>query len=740
MKYTHFSMLPEDAFQHCGNGKIRLHGDVENFFENPLGTVEDALGSLDDWVREEIPMGWVLPAAIVAWMYGVPVTGAEVGTGAAAGGTAAAGTMTAAEINAMLAAEQAASVTGGVTAGTAAATTGAAGAMTAAQVAAANTAAAAASGAYGSTVASLVSAGVPASIAMALPSVSTLASNAAVNAAMQMATTGKVNVDSLVKSLAMGSVSSVAGAAVSSAVGSAGIEDKLLQSIANSAAQGATGAVLSGRNPITAALASALAGGVGYATQSSGLTQTAINSTINSLASGQSVQNALVSAAMSVGGNVAKGYAKGFFDDASVAAKEYGATIKNYIKGFFDDVGVANGAQKGEGAQAFDAMYNAKTEAIDYLNVNLDKLNEIEVNKKILEEPENVALLDAFKQQQDEYTGFKNSYERLIDPVKYAASLGMQYDPKTDELWNISWSYVPPGGEELNKGENPGDRLVFGTWAEKSAENKQILPIVIGNVNSSVGKLNDFYTNSGVAPLIDLSNKINENAQIITTGYNALSKAANTAEQTFNKIIPADKTGDFLSTYTPAPDQGGVPEAPPVEVPPEEPVTPPEGCQPPFVDDGTGRCILPEDKAAEDTPDCGPGMAFSLATNSCVPVDDMTKPVTTTVTPKTPGSTGTTGGTGTTGVPTKPVVTAPAVNSGQTQQNQQNALLMGLLLGEVQQAPQQQQPVLAKIGKAYDFEEDILGGADYLKATQQPYAAGGSVHAINDELIKMLRS
>ena len=178
-----------------------------------------------------------------------------------------------------------------------------------------------------------------------------------------------------------------------------------------------------------------------------------------------------------------------------------------------------------------------------------------------------------------------------------------------------------------------------------------------------------------------------------------------------------------------------------------EPVTPPEepvGCQPPFIDDGTGRCILPEDKAAEDkpTPDCGPGMAFSLATNSCVPVDDMTNPVTTTVTPKTPGSTGTTGGTGTTGVPTKPPVTAPAVNSGQTQQNQQNALLMGLLLGEGQQAPQQQQqPVLAKIGKAYDFEEaDPLGGQKAIKATDPTFYAGGSVHGINDELLKMLRS
>jgi hypothetical protein len=129
-------------------------------------------------------------------------------------------------------------------------------------------------------------------------------------------------------------------------------------------------------------------------------------------------------------------------------------------------------------------------------------------------------------------------------------------------------------------------------------------------------------------------------------------------------------------------------------------------------------------------------MVWSLTDNACVAVADVTKPVVTPITPKPPVTPPV--------VPVKPVVpTTPntAVNPAQTQQNQQNSLLMGLLLGQQQQAPQQQQPAsLVKIDKPFDWNQDILGAADYEKATQRPYAAGGSVHAINDELIKMLRS
>ena len=553
--------------------------------------------------------------------------------------------------------------------------------------------------------AALAEAGVPAAITSALPSVATLASNAAVNVAMQLATTGKVDLAATAKSLAIGSVSNAFGSQISS-----GIDDKLLNSIVSSAAKGAMGAAISGKNPVTSALASALAGGIGYATKDYGVPQSLVNTTVNALASGQSVQNALVSAALSSGGGM----------------------VKDYVKGFFDDVGVANGLQKGEGAQSFDGLYNAETEKLDYLNVNLDQLN---ADRATLDA--NKDLLADYQQKYNTYKTLDDRYQTLITPEKYAVTLATDYkiDPATGDVFKYAWEMPLPDGTALH----PEEKQIVYTKAEFDAMRNRQIPALVRDLNAAGSVVTDLYTNGGVAPLLDTVNRVNA----VSAGYENLSTAAVDARTKFDTFLPPEKTGDFLSTYTPAPDQGGVPEAPPVEVPPEEPEEP-VGCQLPFVDDGTGRCILPEDKAAEDnpTPDCGPGMAFSLATNSCVPIDDMTKPVTTTVTPKTTGSAGTTGGTGTAGVPTTPPVTAPntAVNSGQTQQNQQNALLMGLLLGEGQQAPQQQQqPVLAKIDP-YDPKEDILGGADYLKATQQPYAAGGSVHAINDELIKMLRS
>lgn len=548
----------------------------------------------------------------------------------------------------------------------------------------------------------LAEAGVPAAVTSALPSMATLASNAAVNVAMQLATTGKVDLTATAKSLAIGSVSNAFGSQISS-----GIDDKLLNSIVSSAAKGAMGAAISGKNPVTSALASALAGGIGYATKDYGVPQSLVNTTINALASGQSVQNALVSAALSSGGGM----------------------VKDYVKGFFDDVGVANGLQKGEGAQSFDGLYNAETEKLNYLNVNLDQLN---TDRATLDA--NKDLLADYQQKYNTYKTLDDRYQTLITPEKYAVTLATDYkiDPVTGDVFNYAWEMPLPDGTVIH----PEEKKIVYTKAEFDAMRNRQIPDLVRDLNAAGSVVTDLYTNGGVAPLLDTVNRVNA----VSAGYENLSTAAVDARTKFDTFLPPEKTGDFLSTYTPAPDQGGVPEAPPVEVPPEEPV----GCQPPFVDDGTGRCILPEDKAAEDkpTPDCGPGMAFSLATNSCVPIDDMTKPVTTTVAPKTTGSTGTTGGTGTAGVPTTPPVTAPntAVNSGQTQQNQQNALLMGLLLGEGQQAPQQQQqPVLAKIDP-YDPKKDILGAAEYEKATQQPYAAGGSVHAINDELIKMLRS
>jgi hypothetical protein len=1086
MRYHHFEMLPEDGFQHCGNGKIRLHGggnpfsfisdavsSIGNAFEDVIGTVGDALSGLDDWVREEIPGGWLLPAAAVAAVATGGTSLAALGEAGAVEGAAAAGGITASSI-----------ASGTLTAAEAAELAGLTASSVTSSVGIADLTAAATSGAYGSTVASLVSAGVPANMAMALPSVSTLASNAAVNAAMQIATTGKVNVDSLVKSLAMGSVSSVVGAGVSGAVGSAGMENPLLASIANSAAQGATGAVLSGRNPVTAALASALSGGVGYATQGSGLPQTAVNTTINALASGQSVQNALISAAIAAGSS----------------------EVKNQIKGFFQDIGSAQGKTKEETGQAFEDMVAAKKEqdrftvekqeeftqaqaTIDGKKEAIDAFQELrgqydskiesyEKNKELatntaayetemrnrgyeqfltgegdpiygpngwaqrtgghwvtyydednqprqeyapdyadedsnsikyipapsqhdfvvaansdvkevnsLGEQLNIAatgsnegidrnaLQSTISQQQEIYGSNYDQYRSLTNTAnnfgEYLSSLG--YAPYGGD----GWAKLAPDGESFEYGGDDESRHPIwysgpsqGDLYNQANEYKQKADAAQSVISDATAKLKnaDFIDKYGVKDVIAANKTINDNVAL----YKDLSTATTKALETLNTFVPPEKLSETLTTelttqakekadaeqakadklaqdakdaqdkadaqaaaeaaqkqadeaqkladeqakakaeadkaaaeeqrqaeearaaeqpktekqpvvttqptaeevaaatvaaeqpitqaqpvteekspaiieepvkaeepapvepellpattpvetapegtpevktepsssdnfidpskpdfrmpvtdeekkayqdfadqtdptkieiigggettetpLTPAPDQGEVPTPPPVEIPEyENPLTPapdqgevptpppvelppektettkePEGCQPPFVDDGFGRCILPEDKEKEETPipDCGPGMVWSLTDNACVPVADITKPVVTPITPKPPVTTPVT--------PTKPAVT-PAVDPAiaAAQSNQNKALLMGLLLGQQPQAPQQPQAQTPAKITPYDWNKDILGAEEYFKATQQPYAAGGGVHSINDELIKLLRS
>jgi hypothetical protein len=144
------------------------------------------------------------------------------------------------------------------------------------------------------------------------------------------------------------------------------------------------------------------------------------------------------------------------------------------------------------------------------------------------------------------------------------------------------------------------------------------------------------------------------------------------------------------------------------------------------------------------------GIAGKLGTAVLGGVKNAVKPITTSPTGKpiiapptgkasatTPGST--TPGSTTPG-DTTPGATTPAGTADQTQQNQQNSLLMGLLLGEQpQQPPPQQTQQLAKI-TPYDWNKDILGADDYVNATQSDYFTGGSVSAVNDELIRLIRS
>ena len=346
MRYPHFEMLPEDGFQHCGNRKIQLHNDynpvhwVEDTvealgsgFEDVIGSVGDALSGLDDFVREEIPGGWLLPAAAVAAVATGGTSLAALGEAGAAEGAAA----------------------------------GAASSSTLAMQTA--------------ITQSLVDIGIPFNTAVNLTSASTLATNAAINAATQVLMTGKVDPEALMRSLATGAVSSVAGGVVSDA-----IDNKLLASIANSAAQGATGALVAGKNPVTSALASALAGGVGYSVRDSGISQSAVTSAVRTLASGQSIQNALVSAAVGAGGSF----------------------LRPYIKDAFEQISPDKKAEAGE---AFDKSVEAQVKVTKYIDDNRENIKQIQLDQSALADESNKEKIDNFNSLRDDYDSHVKAYE-----------------------------------------------------------------------------------------------------------------------------------------------------------------------------------------------------------------------------------------------------------------------------------------------------------------------------------------
>jgi len=137
----------------------------------------------------------------------------------------------------------------------------------------------------------LMDLGLPFEVVSALPA---LAEKAAINAAMQLATTGEIDVEKIATSLVTSSVGGAVGSTVAS-----GIDDKLLASIASGAAQGATGAVLTGGDVISSALASGTASGLGFTAKDNDISipQPVINSVINSVATGASLESTLVNAA-----------------------------------------------------------------------------------------------------------------------------------------------------------------------------------------------------------------------------------------------------------------------------------------------------------------------------------------------------------------------------------------------------------------------------------------------------------
>ena len=103
MRYNLETMLPLGAFEHYGNRHIKLYGgggswNPVEIIENTVSSVGDAvsdvvqgtgnvLAEVDDFVNDEIPGGWILPAVVavaVTTGYVDPTLLAEVGAGEAA--------------------------------------------------------------------------------------------------------------------------------------------------------------------------------------------------------------------------------------------------------------------------------------------------------------------------------------------------------------------------------------------------------------------------------------------------------------------------------------------------------------------------------------------------------------------------------------------------------------------------------------------------------------------------------
>ena len=69
MRYNLETMLPLGAFEHCGNRHIKLYGgggswNPVEIVENAFSSAGDVLADVDEFVNDEIPGGWVLPAAV----------------------------------------------------------------------------------------------------------------------------------------------------------------------------------------------------------------------------------------------------------------------------------------------------------------------------------------------------------------------------------------------------------------------------------------------------------------------------------------------------------------------------------------------------------------------------------------------------------------------------------------------------------------------------------------------------
>jgi len=144
-------------------------------------------------------------------------------------------------------------------------------------------------------------------LTQAMPTVSNLAQAAATNAGMQLATTGTIDPEKVLESVVTGAAGSTLGNLAGIAAGNA-LDSNLVRSVVSGAVSGATQAAINGTDPVTAALASGAASGLGYEARENNINvpQQSINAVVNSIATGAPLEKTLLSAAMSIGVGAAK--------------------------------------------------------------------------------------------------------------------------------------------------------------------------------------------------------------------------------------------------------------------------------------------------------------------------------------------------------------------------------------------------------------------------------------------------
>lgn len=602
MKYPHLEMLPEEAFQHIGNKKIKLHGlfssiadTVGDAFSEAADFIGDIVSGVDSFVRDNIPGGWLLPIAAVASYAAAPLFAAE---GAAAAGAEALGAEALGSELAGLTASTVldvpaitAAIDAGILPSTALIDAGLAGAATGALESISPSATSGLSGLdfdvplpegitapSGGLSQSLVDMGVPFNVVQNIPSIQQLASKAAINAATQLITTGKIDTQSIAKSLVTGSLGSVVGGTVSS-----GFDDKLIGSIVGGAAQGATTALANGQNPFSSAIYSSLASGLGYGLKDAGvpIPQSSVNAMVGSLAQGKSVTEALIAAGTGALGSYVAPYVKGAINDLTTQqTDQLGATSQEFTTPESIAKAVSEGTltkQQGEDAiialknqnalsNTYQGALSAQSSLQDIQSKYSDAVNQYNAQKQEFLSNADKYNNDPIRQKYDSLISAENSdantAQSAIDKynslLKDYQTITAGMDPRSIK------SYADDPGSAL---ENLGKTVPLYALqdAQKAANEaiatydtskKSLQDFIFANKSSidslqSLKSTLDTQASNLSSIYSNITAQTDQNGNLVPNLYSNYQNAVNSYNQSISDYTTAQR--GFYSSLTPAP-------------------------------------------------------------------------------------------------------------------------------------------------------------------------------------------